>query len=88
MLFVNRRQLYSTVFVMLTVFVIPELWLDYFSYPNVETRIACKMNGGNWNENYNDCEGIFEICESIGGIKIAGKTDPDSGLFRISCKFE
>jgi len=30
------------------IFVIPELWFDYFSYPQINPDIVCKMNGREW----------------------------------------
>ncbi|QLH06776.1 hypothetical protein C5F50_06565 [Nitrosopumilus ureiphilus] len=91
------------IFSLLLVIAIPDLWMNYFSYPQVDADIVCKMNGGQWNENGNYCDGIFDICERVGGTKISWDVTPeceskitetgdsvclDMGLIHISCTFQ
>ncbi len=45
--------------------------MNYFSYPQIDADIVCKMNGGQWNGTGNYCDGIFDICERVGGAKIS-----------------
>lgn len=86
----------------LFVIIVPELWMDYFSYPQMDAGIVCKMNGGSWNGTENYCDGIFDICERVGGTKISWDVTPeceskiadtgdswcsDAGLIHISCNF-
>lgn len=77
---------------------IPVLWMDYFSYPNVDADMVCIMNRGQWNGTGNYCDGIFDICERVGGTKISWDVTPeceseimdtclDVGFIRISCVF-
>jgi hypothetical protein len=55
----------------------------------------CEANGGIWNAEYTDCEGIWEMCRAVGGIRIARDVTPpctgeiclDAGLVRVSCVF-
>ena len=55
----------------------------------------CESNGGNWNEQYSDCEEIWERCTAVGGIRITRNVTPecnediclDMSLERISCVF-
>ncbi len=55
----------------------------------------CESNGGTWNYSYHDCEGIWEICQDVGGIVIQRNITPpctgiclDKALYRMSCVFE
>ncbi len=56
----------------------------------------CESNGGTWNAEYADCEGIWEICRDVGGIRInrdvtppcTGEICPDVKIIRMSCVFE
>lgn len=59
------------VFLVFVIFIIPELWLEYFSYPNVDANTVCKMNGGLWNRTGNYCDGIVDICERVGGTRVS-----------------
>lgn len=55
----------------------------------------CKSNGGTWNEKYADCEGMWEKCTAVDGIRIArdvtlectGDVCLDAELIRVSCVF-
>ena len=85
------------------IFIIPELWMNYFSYPQMDADIVCKMNGGQWNGTGNYCDEIFDICERVGGTKISWHITPEcnseitdtgdswcngAGLIHISCTFQ
>lgn len=56
----------------------------------------CESNGGVWNYTYHDCEGIWEICEDVGGIRINRDVSKpctegvclDRKVYRITCVFE
>jgi len=57
----------------------------------------CESNGGTWNYNYHDCEGLMQVCNAIGGIYLNEDVTPlcdplngcnASGLIRVSCVFE
>lgn len=55
----------------------------------------CESNDGVWNYTYHDCEGIWEICQAVGGIVIQRNvTTPctdiclDRAIYRMSCVFE
>jgi hypothetical protein len=55
----------------------------------------CKSHGGTWNAKYADCEGIWETCSAVGGIRISRDVTPectgdaclDAKLIRNSCVF-
>lgn len=55
----------------------------------------CKFHGGVWDEKHFDCEGIWEICRDVGGIRISRDVTPsctggvclDEKLVRNSCVF-
>lgn len=36
----------------------------------------CEFHGGTWNAEYADCEGIWEICRAVGGIRISRDVTP------------
>ena len=55
----------------------------------------CESNGGTWNYSYHDCEGIWEICQDVGGIVLQRNITPpctgiclDRAIYRMSCVFE
>jgi len=55
----------------------------------------CESNDGVWNYTYHDCEGIWETCQDVSGIKITRDTTKpctgvclDRTVYRISCVFE
>jgi hypothetical protein len=68
-----------------------EAMLDDKTFAN-----KCESNGGIWNYTYHDCEGIWEICQDVNGVKITRDiTKPctegvclDGTIYRMSCVFE
>ena len=57
----------------------------------------CESNGGTWNYDFHDCEGLWQVCKDVGGIYLNDDVtpfcDPLSGcnaskLIRVSCVFE
>lgn len=55
----------------------------------------CESNGGIWNYTYHDCEGIWETCQDIDGIRVSMSVPLpcdglclDRGIYRLACVFE